>query len=99
MELTQAQKDVVNQYDVLRAVLAGPREEAEEKPVLPEPLSGSPANRFAPSSFRRQGGDKSLQPPHAWITFYAPHSAARFPNPPSRAPLCVLSLDIPIVIG
>ena len=101
VELTQAQKDVVNQYDVLRVIMAGPKEEEEQKPALPEPLAGSPANRFAPSTFRRQGGDKSLQPPHSWVAFRAPHGAARFPGPPSRAPLCALSeeIPVPIVIG
>ena len=99
MVLTQAQKDVVGQYDVLRFVLAGPKEDEESKPVLPEPLAGSPANRFAPSTFRRQGGDKSLQPPHAWGALRAAHGQAVFPAPPSRAPLCAISEEFPIIIG
>ena len=93
---------MVNQYDVLRLVLAGPKEDEEGKPALPEPLAGSLANRFAPSTFRRQGGDKSLQPPHAWAALRAAHGQARFPAPPSRAPLCALTEQVPvppIVIG
>jgi hypothetical protein len=94
--LTQAQKDVVSQYDVLRAILAGPKEDEEQKFALPEPLAGSPANRFAPSTFRRQGGDKSLQPPHAWAALRAAYGQARFPAPPPRAPLCALTEQVPV---
>jgi hypothetical protein len=97
--LTQEQKDVVSQYDVLRFVQAGPKEDEEGKPALPEPLAGTPVNRFAPSTFRRQGGDKSLQPPHVWVALRAAHGQARFPAPPSRAPLCAISEQFPIIIG
>ena len=89
---------MVSQYDVLRFVLAGPKEDEEGKPALPEPLAGSPANRFAPSTFKRQG-ETSPRPPHAWAALRAPRGQAAFPAPPSRAPLCAISEEFPIIIG
>jgi hypothetical protein len=95
--LTQAQRDVVSQYGVLSFVLAGPKEEEESKPALPEPLTGSPANRFAPSTFKRQG-ETFPRPPHAWVALRAPRGQAAFPAPPPRAPLCAISEELPIII-
>jgi hypothetical protein len=92
---------VVSQYDVLRAILAGPKEDQEQQFALPEPLAGSPVNRFAPSTFKRQG-ETLPRPPHSWATLRAPRGQAVFPAPPSRAPLCVLIEQVPappIVIG
>ena len=96
--LTQEQRDVVSQYDVLRFVQAGPKEDREQQFALPEPLSGSPANRFAPSTFKRQG-ETAPRPPHAWAALRAPRGQAVFPAPPSRAPLCAISEELPIIIG